>query len=92
MTDKQQHFLGGFCIAIVVAAVAGFAGLWTVLAAVFGLIAATAVGVWKEFIYDAARPATHTVDVKDLVATVAGGVGGFAAFLFLNALSVKIFS
>ena len=92
MTDKQQHFLGGFCISIVVADTAGFAGVWTVLAAAFGLLAATAVGAWKEWSYDAARIDTHTVDNYDFLATVAGGVGGFAAFLLLNALSVKIFS
>jgi len=80
MNDKQQHFLGGFCIAIVVADAAGFAGVWTVLAAAFGLLAATAVGAWKEWSYDAARIDTHTVDNYDFLATVAGGIAGAVAF------------
>jgi hypothetical protein len=78
LTDKQQHFLGGFCIAIVVADAAGFAGL--ALPAVMGMFAATAVGAWKEWIYDAARIDTHTVDKYDFLATVAGGIAGAVAF------------
>jgi len=69
--DKQAHFLGGYALAISI-------GLFYPL---FGLVAALAAGILKE-LYDYYHPATHTCDVNDLVATVAGGLVAYVFIMF----------
>lgn len=64
--DKQAHFLGGYALAITVGIFSPWVGLAVALAAAAG----------KE-LYDYKHPATHTVDIKDFVATATGGVLGF---------------
>ena len=62
--DKVTHFLAGASLAL---------SLGYLLPVVFGLLAAIAAGALKE-IYDEFHPETHTVDVMDFLATVAGGI------------------
>lgn len=76
--DKVKHFVGGAVIAMLVFAIAVWAGAVAAPAAVLGVAAASAVGWWKEYHYDAKRPENHVVDKKDFYATAAGGLAGSA--------------
>lgn len=69
--DKQAHFLGGYALAVTV----GFFSPWV------GLAAAVVAGAAKEG-YDYKHPTTHTADLKDLAATVLGGILGFLFVTF----------
>lgn len=78
--DKLKHFLGGAVIAFMVARGVFMVFHLLVAAALIGVVVAGAIGAWKEWVYDAARP-EHTVDVFDFLATLFGGAVG--AFIHL---------
>lgn len=63
--DKQEHFMG---CALVVFMLQEVVPLWAACVAVVTLAA------WKEWVYDKARPANHTVDPLDFAAGVLGVV------------------
>ena len=62
--DKITHFLAGAVIAL---------ALGYVLPIFYAMFAAVIVGALKELYYSF-HPETHTADMLDFVATVAGGV------------------
>lgn len=64
--DKIAHFLIGAVLAL---------ALGYLLPPVFGVLASVLAGALKE-LYDHFHPDTHTVDVMDFVATLAGGCAG----------------
>lgn len=66
--DKVAHALGGFLLSFSLN-LAGYPKL--------GLLVAISAGAYKEWVYDKARPASHTVDPMDFAATSLGGVVGF---------------
>ena len=83
--DKSNHLVYGAAVAagsLIAAVVTAFLlslfGLqvrvhrrWLVAGA---MLANLVVAAWTEWIYDAARPKTNTVDVRDFWATAAGGL------------------
>ena len=89
MDDKAQHRLAGFCIAIVIADLLTLVGLASFLAGIIGLLAAVAAGAVKEWVYDAKRTDTHTVDSLDFWATVQGGTFGTIMFLAIQDLTER---
>lgn len=68
--DKANHFLYGAVIFSAVYVVAFFAALPALPIAAGAVVG---IGVGKE-IYDRRNKETHTPDIKDALATVAGGV------------------
>jgi len=89
MDDKAQHRLAGFCIAIVIADLLTLVGLASFLAGIIGLLAAVAAGAVKEWVYDAKRTDTHTVDSLDFWATVQCGTLGAIVFLVIQDLTER---
>lgn len=91
--DKKLHLIAGFCIA----AVAAFAllllgaphGLTIPLACLLGAGVAGVAGWAKEYVYDKKRPENHTVDRRDFVVTLQGGILGALVFGLIVA-QVKI--
>lgn len=79
--DKLQHMVGG---AIIAAIVLGVGYYNHVDFTMYAIIASLAVGLAKEYIYDAAHPATHTVDIYDAVATFAGGLIAVAVYVLVR--------
>lgn len=73
--DKCLHFIGGLLT---------FAMLVFFVPPKIALIIVVLVGILKEWLYDARRPTTHTVDSLDAVATTLGGCAGWMLIL-LNA-------
>jgi hypothetical protein len=71
--DKQQHFISGAILGIVLTP---FIGAYSIL--VVAVIAAL-----KE-IYDACHPDKHTADFMDWVATVLGGIVGFVVVALIG--------
>jgi hypothetical protein len=71
-SDKLQHMIAGAIIGLIVMGLAYHFNAQYYGA--YGIIAAWVVGWAKEFIWDAAHPLTHTVDVFDMVATGTGGI------------------
>lgn len=67
--DKQAHFLSGYAIAATLAP----------LSLLFATSVALLAGALKEK-YDARHRATHTPDVRDALATAAGGLAGTLAY------------
>lgn len=83
--DKANHLTYGAAVAFVLLlacsalawglAAAGMPPWLTLQRAAIGTqLANVAVAAWKEWVYDAARPAEHTVDPRDFAATVLGGL------------------
>ena len=74
--DKQQHFISGFILGIILTPFIGWASiLWV-----------SAIATAKE-IYDYLNPDKHTADIWDWVATSLGGLLGtlLTKLVFLNA-------
>jgi len=86
--DKALHFIYGVAVALVVLYAAILLGAPEGASKFFAFVAATAVGVVKEFGFDARmnkvsevldEPPRHTVSVWDAVATSLGGAVVWAA-------------
>lgn len=63
--DKMAHMLAGLVVGLLAA--------WLTGDGLTAMLAAWVAGLTKA-VYDDCRPATHTADPWDFVATVAGGV------------------
>lgn len=74
--DKRNHTVAGALIgSATYTAARGFTdNKWSAFA--LGVVAAAAAGATKEWIYDRARPESHTVDPRDFWFTAAGGALG----------------
>lgn len=64
--DKIMHIVCGYAIAVTFGLIFGIK---------FSLMFATVAGALKE-LYDHFHPETHSVEIADFFATVAGGVAG----------------
>ena len=71
--DKQQHFISGAILGIVLTPFLGWASiLWV-----------SAIACAKE-VYDYLNPDKHTADIWDWIATVLGGLVGFVIVALLG--------
>ena len=75
MNDKLMHFLVGIIIATAVIVGTG--------SIIYSVVMVTAVAIAKE-IYDSFHPKTHTAELLDVIATVAGCIPVIIAVLMLT--------
>jgi hypothetical protein len=71
--DKQQHFISGAILGIVLTPFIG----------AYSIVVVAVIAALKE-IYDARHPDKHTADFWDWVATVLGGLVGFVTVSLLG--------
>jgi hypothetical protein len=70
--DKQQHFLSGAILGIVLTPFIG----------AYSIVVVAVIAALKE-IYDARHPDKHTADIWDWVATSLGGVLGYTLISYI---------